>query len=435
MKTKLLLPVLALLALSCGSGQVENTSQENKTTSKNNVKFSPKQKTSSLSDSERKAAIAEKRSTLAEVNVDSLIKSTGVKFSILPPAVSEELPLNASDKLCNRMILFASQNGVSGLCTNPVLAMVARVVRTESGMTNDVVQKTIVKYDVTYYCGNLITNDIYASCSQSLTGVGPNLETAASQAFNNLENDNQIQRMFSTASERAIEWYSQTSTIKSIVEQYVAERNYALALAMLNSVPSQADSTYAYASERSLELSVMMFEDEAANLFAGMQDMIANNDKKYNPEVGAIYRLISPHSAVYPEARKIFDEYMVQLREFDKSERARLDEIAKDERNKAHELALEEMEIRKITAPIEAKAAIEQLKIEASVQKSTAWSQALSSSAASIAHGMRGGMFGENGMFGKGGILGIGSFAEPISKAVDGVNNTVDKLTNHITKN
>ena len=29
--------------------------------------------------------------------------------------------------------------------------------------------------------------------------------------------------------------------------------------------------------------------------------------------------------------------------------------------------------------------------------------------------------FGENGMFGQGGILGIGSFAEPINRAVDGL--------------
>ena len=88
---------------------------------------------------------------------------------------------------------------------------------------------------------------------------------------------------------------------------------------------------------------------------------------------------------------------------------------------------LAELEVRKITAPIEAKATLEKMKIDASVKKSMAWSSALSSSAASIGHGMRGGMFGENGMFGQGGILGIGSFAEPLNRAVDGAFELLNK--------
>jgi hypothetical protein len=36
-------------------------------------------------------------------------------------------------------------------------------------------------------------------------------------------------------------------------------------------------------------------------------------------------------------------------------------------------------------------------------------------------------MFGENGMFGQGGILGIGSFAEPLNRAVDGTFELLNK--------
>ena len=412
---------VALMIVSCGNNTENSTSK----------KFNPQAKTSKLSDSEREEAIAKKRKSLAVLTVEEAVKMQGVKFSILPPAVTKDLSLDASDKLCVKMIQVAAQNGVSGLCTNPVLAMVAQVNRTESAMTNTIPQRAVVKYEVTYYCGNLITHDIYASCKQSITGVGPNFDEAAENAFDEVENNKQMSDMFANASERAIEWYSATNMVKSLVEQYMAEENYALALALLNSVPIQADSTYAYALERSLEVTRIIFEENASQILAGMQSMIAENDTSYNVEVGAMFKMISPRSAVYAEAKKCFEEYTSRVHKFtdDKrkmeqelaaEKRNREYEIAADIRNKEFELAKEELTVRKVTAPLEAQATLEKMKIDASVEKSSQWSSALSSAAASIGHGMRGGMFGENGMFGKGGILGIGSFAEPLNKAVDG---------------
>ena len=425
MKKMFLMISVAAMMFSCGN------STDNSAKTSTQKKFTPQQKTSKLSDSEKEAAIEKKRSSLASITIDEAIKMQGVKFSILPPAANEELSLNASDKLCNKMIQIAAQNGISGLCTNPVLAMVAQVNRTESGMTNTIPQRAVVKYEITFYCGNMITNDIYASCKHSVTGVGPNFDEAAEKALDEIESNKQVSDMFARASERAIDWYSATNSVKSIVEEYVTEGNYALALALLNSVPIQADSTYAYASERSSAVTHMIFEEKAAELLAGMQSMIAENDTCYNAEVGAIFKLISPRSAVYAEAKGCFEQYVMRTQTYGENKRKLENEIAAERRkmeyeaasisrSQNHELMLAEIELRKITAPIEAKAAIEKMKIEASVKKSTAWSGALSSAAASIGHGMRGGMFGENGMFGKGGILGIGSFAEPINKAVDG---------------
>lgn len=381
--------------------------------------FNPQPVTSNLTDSQREAAIAKKRSELTPTTLDDAIKMQGVKFSILPPAVTDELPLEASDNLCAKMIQVASQNGISGLCTNPVLAMVAKVNRTESGMTNTMPQKAVVKYEVTLYCGNLVTNDIYASCKQSITGIGTNFNEASENAFNEVECDKQMIDMFANASKRAIDWYSATNSVKSIIEQYIAEGNYPLALALLNSVPAQADSTYSYASKRSLEVTRMIFEEKAFKLLAEMQSIIAESDTCYNAEVGAIFKMISPRSSVYAEAKMCFDEYAKGVHKFAEDKRKNNAEIAADIRNKNYALTLEDIAIRKVTAPIEAKATIEKMKIDASVQKNAAWASALSSAAASIGHGMRGGKFGENGMFGKGGIFGIGSFAEPFNNTSD----------------
>jgi hypothetical protein len=346
----------------------------------------------------------------------------GVKFSILPPSASKDLPLEASDKLCNSLIQIAAANGISGLCTNPVLALVSRVNRSESAMTNNISQKAVVKYEVTLYCGNTITGDIYASCTQALTGVGANFDIAAGKAFDEFENTNQINTMFATASERAIEWYSVRANVENLVTKAVAEENYPLAMALLNSVPEQAAETFAYAKEYYPQVVGLLFEEQSAKLFADLKDLVAKGDTAYLSDAGVILKMISPRSAVYPEALKVYDSYVSRVHSFGEQKRAQIREKESHERKLAHELALAEVELRKVVAPIEAKAAIEEMKINASIKKSTAWADALSSSAASIGRGMRGGMFGENGMFGKGGLLGIGSFAEPISKAVDGLN-------------
>lgn len=414
----LLVPAL----LACGG----NSSQKEEKVA--GVKFAPREKQSSLTDAERQERIAQKVQSLAQFSPDSLIQMRGVKFSILPPSASKDLPLEASDKLCNSLIQIAAANGISGLCTNPVLALVSRVNRSESAMTNNISQKAVVKYEVTLYCGNTITGDIYASCTQALTGVGANFDIAAGKAFDEFENTNQINTMFATASERAIEWYSVQANVENLVTKAVAEENYPLAMALLNSVPEQAAETYAYAQEYYPQVVGLLFEEQSAKLFADLKDLVAKGDTAYLSDAGVILKMISPRSAVYPEALKVYDSYVSRVHSFEEQKRAQIREnemYAREkeshERKLAHELALAEVELRKVVAPIEAKAAIEEMKINASAKKSTAWSEALSSSAASIGYGMRGGLFGENGMFGKGGLLGIGSFAEPISKAVDGL--------------
>lgn len=373
--------------------------------------FAPKDRTtSSMSNEDRVAAIEAKRQSLIPVSIDSLVVSHGVKFSILPPAVSENVPESASDKLTGKMIQIAAQNGIGGLCTNPVLAMVSKVDCIDRSVTGTAPQKAIVKYEVTIYCGNMATGDIYASSSQIVTGVGANFEDAASKAFNDLKNDNKMQQMLATASERALKWYNATGNVKSFVERAISKQDYALASALLSSVPQQSAS-FDYAVKKNEQVSDLMFQEKADALLAAMQNAISEGGySQYNPQVGACLELIPQRSKAYAKAKKAYDAYV-----------AKLDAAEKDRRNKEHMLAMKELEIQKIKAPFEAQAAIEEARAAASVKKDEVWAGVLTSAAESIGNGMRGGIFGENGMFGKGGIFGMGTFAEPLSDFLGGL--------------
>ncbi|MCQ2244062.1 MAG: hypothetical protein MJZ32_07370 [Bacteroidaceae bacterium] len=347
MKYTYLYIIATAIALSACGGSDKNAG----------VKFAAKERTSSLSDDERDDAIAQKHNELAqEINIDSILSNHGVAFSVLPPAVSENIPQAASDKLGTKMIQIASKNGIGGLCKNPVLAMVSRVDCVQRELTGTAPQKAIVKYEVTMYCGNFITNDIYASSAQTITGVGSTFEDAASKAMNELKNTADMQKMLQTASERAIKWYSATANVQKVVDEAVGNRNYALAMALLSSVPEQASATYLYAAKRNKEVSDMFFEEKAAELLGELEGAIAAAGEDYNPELGAYLKVIPVRSGSYARAKQLYDNYLSHVAD-----------VKKDEREKAHQLAMEELQVEKIKAPYEAQATIAQITADASV--------------------------------------------------------------------
>ena len=102
--------LMAIAIMSCGGQQ----KSEGK-------KFAPKERESSLSDSERKAAIAQKKTELlGGLNLDTLLYSHGVKFSIVQPKVQgEDITQDIADRIVMKMLQIACQNGISGMGTNP----------------------------------------------------------------------------------------------------------------------------------------------------------------------------------------------------------------------------------------------------------------------------------------------------------------------------
>lgn len=358
--TYLYIIATAIALSSCGG----NSGNEKST----GTKFAPKERTSSLSDEEREEAIAQKHNELAqEINIDSILSNHGVAFSVLPPAVDKNIPQAASDKLGTKMIQIASQNGIGGLCKNPVLAMVSRVDCVQRELTGTAPQKAIVKYEVTMYCGNFITNDIYASSAQTITGVGSTFDEASSKAMNELKNTADMQKMLQTASERAIKWYSATANVQKLVDEEVGNRNYALAMALLSSVPEQAAATYAYAAKRNKEVSDMFFEEKAAELLGELEGAIAAAGDDYVDGIGAYLSVIPERSNSYSRAKKLYDDYVAHVKSVKKDEREKAHIEAMQKMAYDHAEAMGSLEVEKIKAPYEAEATIAKINADARV--------------------------------------------------------------------
>lgn len=343
----------AIVFASCGNNSRKASSS---IPDQSGTMFAPKEKTSSLTDEQRKAAIEQKHQEFLPISIDELIAMNGVNFSVLPPAYTEDITESISDKIASKMIQIAAQNGISGLSTNPVLAFVARIDAKDRSVTGTAPQKAIVKYEITFYTGNLITNDIYASCSQEITGVGSNFADATGKAVNELQNNSDFQKMFADASKKAISWYSSTANVSNLVDKFVSERDYPLAMALLSSVPENAKATYTYASKKDKEVSDMFFEEKATELLGAMQGAVAAAGDEYSPEIGAYLQLIPARSNAYKTAQNVYNSYI-----------KRVQNVRDTESERAFRLEMEQLAVEKIKAPYEAQASIAKINADARV--------------------------------------------------------------------
>lgn len=354
-----LLGIASLLASCGGNGK--------------GVKFNP-----DMSDSPQ-AVVPEGASHKHIVSPDSMVAFGGLKFSVLPPALSSDIPVGAAERLTTRLIALAGRNGVGGLCVNPVLGIVSRVECIERGLTGTAPQKAIVKYEITLYCGNFVSNEIYGTSSVRVTGVGGTFESAALNAMSQLKGNSEIEDMFRLASQRAMEWYDAPGNVDRFVDKALANQDYALAMAILESVPiNAAPAIYENALKRNREVSDLFFQTKASQLFSSMQAAIAASNGAYSPEAGAYFCLIPSNSHIYPEARRVFEAYAEKLDVERKDNIRREREVADREAAYAQQIALAtlgneryketlDFEIQKIKAPYEARATIAQIEADGKV--------------------------------------------------------------------
>lgn len=345
--------LFGVILTSCNNGQEK--------------KFNPTERTSSLSNEERELALEAKRAEL-NVNVDSLIHSHGVKFSILQPKIEGDITNDVADRLCIKMLEMACQNGISGLGTNPSFVLGAEIAQTGRAATGTAPQKMTVKYDVTFKVMNATTGDVYGTARQEVQGVGNSFEEASQNAVTEIKNTPQLQKMLQTASDRIVSWYNENvQVVKNQVRQAEADGNFALALALLSSVPEQAKTAFAWASQKQPETLKAMLHKKAADMLGEMEAILASSGDEFNPAVGAYFSMIPTDCPEHATAQKLYAEYekKCNARRAALEAKAERDEQAARELEKLkmlydHEEQLASYEVDKVEAKYQAQAAAAQ---------------------------------------------------------------------------
>jgi len=298
--------LMAIVIVSCGGQQKQGT------------KFAPKERQSSLSDSERQAAISQKRAELlGGLNLDTLLYSHGVKFSIIQPKVQgEDITQDISDRIVMKMLQMACQNGISGMGTNPGFVLGTEIAQTGRAATGTAPQKMTVQYQLTFKVMNTVTGDVYATATQDVMGVGSSFVEANQNFVKEIKNTPEIQEMLQTASERIIKWYNQNAqTVKNQINEAAGKGDFALALAIATSVPEQATEIFKYASSRIDDLTKSMLHKQATDMLGEMEAAVASAGDDFDASIGAYFKLIPIDAPEHAKAQELYKTYTQKCKE------------------------------------------------------------------------------------------------------------------------
>lgn len=355
---------LAAAMVACGnSGNVnvvteQNPNNENVVTEqKPGKKFTPKERTSSMTAEQREAAITQKRSEL-NVDLETLLDGHKLRISILQPMIKGDITENVADRISMKMLEITAQNGISGMGTNPNFMLGAEINQTGRAATGTAPQKMTVQYEMLFKVMNALTGDVYGVSKQEVMGVGNSFEEASLNAVNEIKNTREMQAFLNTASDRVISWYNDNvDVLKNEVQKAEANGDFALALAYLGSVPEQAKVAFNYACEKQPLTLKAMLHKQAADMLGEMEAVLASSGDDFNPAVGAYFSLIPMDSPEHATAQKLYAEYerKCNARRAALEAKAERDEQAARELQKLqmlyeHEEELAQKEVDKIEA-------------------------------------------------------------------------------------
>lgn len=329
------------------------------------TKFAPRERESNLSDDERAAAITKARSQY-NLNLDTLFYSHGVKLSILEPkTLGEDITPEIAQAIGVKMLEIACQNGISGLGTAPGFVLGTEITQTGRATTGSAPQKMTVQYTLTFKVMNNTTGEVYATAVQEITGVGNSFIEANQNAVRNIKNTSSMQQMLQTASNRIIDWYNKNAqTLKNQIQSAAGKGDYALALAIAESVPEQATEAFQYATSKIEELTSGLMHKKAADMLGEMTAAISSAGDSFEPAVGAYLKMIPTDTPEYKRAEELYSEYERKCNERRAALEAKAErdeqaarELKQLEMKYEHETELAEIECDKMKAKYQAQAA------------------------------------------------------------------------------
>ena len=355
---------LAALFITATMAACGNAGDNNSTTEQNEgTRFAPQERTSSMTDEQRNDALNQK---IAEQTLDfeTLSDNRKLRISVLQPLTGGDVTDNVSDRLAMKMLEMASLNGISGMGTNPNIVLGAELHQTGRTATGTTTQKMTTQYEVYFKVMNAVTGDVYGVTKQEVMGVGNSFEEASLNAMNEIKNTSEMQAFLNGASDRIINWYNgNVNVVKNQVEQAEGEGDYALALAILSSVPEQATTAYKYVSGKRPKTQTALYRKQAAEMLGEMEALVASSGDNFNPAVGAYFRLIPMNAPEHSKAQKMYAEYKKKCdsRRTALEQKAKNDESAARELQKIqmlydHEEELAQMEVKKVEAKWSARA-------------------------------------------------------------------------------
>jgi len=226
------------------------------------------------------------------------------------PKQAEEIPSGAKRLLLNKLGKIITDNGISDNVKNSRFILVPNVSVLTKNITPTAPPKIAISLEVTFYIGDGIGGNLFASETIMAKGVGTNELKAYTHAIKNIRTNNPLIRDLITSSKNEILTYYEEhcNTISSNASSLEAQGKVGEALFAITNIPA---STKCFKKNdqkiRSLYTKAI---NEAChyNLNAARAIWVANQDLNAANEAGFLLASIDPRSSCFSEVRTLYNE-------------------------------------------------------------------------------------------------------------------------------
>lgn len=268
---------------------------------------------SHLSQEERDALIAAKKAEYADANNpfgDLSAYQGKLKLTALMTS-NENLSTSDLKKLETKVLQITTTNGIGGMAGDPryVLAVVPELKKKDVTSTAPV--RHLAVYGLTFYVADIITGTVFESQEIEVKGVGDSDQLATIAAFEELKpNDARLSNMLQKAEDKIVTYYKEHGAeFIQQAEMMIAKQEYAQAMAILGSIPSEATEVYPQATKMMAEITPKYLAKESNLAMSQMKAALTKAQDGDFTEAMQYYALIPNDSPLKTEADKLVKEY------------------------------------------------------------------------------------------------------------------------------
>ena len=284
-------------------------------------KFDPEKnkEVSAADDMQQQKLIAEKKAKFDKQqglnNNQQLLQFEGkVKLTTMIPADQglSEVEMKALESKLTQMVTL---NGIGGLGGNPrfVIAPIVNILKKDA--TSSAPVKYSISYDVLFYVADILTGNVFGSYDMKFTSVESSEARAFISGFENLnENDNGFQQFLKNAQDKIIKYYNDNGDkIISESNTLASQKKYAQAIALLKSIPMEAEVAYNKAAKLTPKLFQNYLDNECETVLAMMKYELGKYNEQsaagFNAEAMGYYKMIPNGGKCKTEADQMYTNY------------------------------------------------------------------------------------------------------------------------------
>ena len=207
----------------------------------------------------------------------------------------------------------ATVNGVGGLGGSPRFVLAPDVTVMSKDVTSTAPPKHLLNYDITFYVADIVTGTVFATENIQIKAVGESDARAFINAFKDLNvKDAKFQKFIQTGQEKILAYYKEHGAefIKE-ADMLTAQGKFAQALAVLSSIPTEAEPYYSEAVKKSEVVFKKYLDDECGVALSMMKSALGGSfSGEFNETAMNYYSMIPAKGDCKAEADAVYKQYM-----------------------------------------------------------------------------------------------------------------------------